>query len=460
MRNIYILILLCSLIISCNKSDLSFPPDNQILAEDAIQNLDDLQQLLNSAYDVLANTYNGNCQNLKTLMADNIAAPNNNYDYMEVFNRNTLYFNGTIGQYYQQPYIAIYRCNYLIENIDIVDSLPSEDAIRLLSEAKFIRALCHYDLVNLFAHPFGYTSDNSHDGIIIKNSTDPNPLPRSTVDQVYDFILSDLEYASDNLPLSNGNYATKYSADALLAHIYFQMNNLDNALSSCNSVINSGQFSLDNDSLFLERYRSTSNSEMIFGTISTSNLDVRSSGFSNNYRSDVNDNPTLRASSSIYDMTQEFGINEDRRTAWFEIKNIGLENEFIAIKKFNKEYFNVPILHLTQMYILRAEIQTRLGNLTQATEDINKIISRAYITASQIVNSSVTDQELLDIIKRERRLELCFEGDRLYSLKQHGVFYEQDLEIRNALWSCDGFLLQFPATSQTNLFVQNPPGGC
>ena len=37
---------------------------------------------------------------------------------------------------------------------------------------------------------------------------------------------------------------------------------------------------------------------------------------------------------------------------------------------------------------------------------------------------------------------------------------EQDLEIRNALWSCDGFLLQFPATSQTNLFVQNPPGGC
>ena len=174
----------------------------------------------------------------------------------------------------------------------------------------------------------------------------------------------------------------------------------------------------------------------------------------------MNDNPTLRASSSIYNMTQEFGINEDRRTAWFEIKNIGLENEFIAIKKFNKEYFNVPILHLTQMYILRAEIQTRLGNLIQATEDINKIISRAYITASQIVNSSVTDQELLDIINRERRLELCFEGDRLIDLKQHGAFYEQDLEIRNALWNCDGFLLQFPATSQTNLFIQNPPGGC
>ncbi len=460
MRYIYFLILLCSLFISCNKSDLSFPPDNQILSEDAIQDADDLQQLLNSAYDVLANTYNGNCQNLKTLLADNIAAPLNNYDYMEIYNRNTLYFNGTIGEYYKQPYIAIYRCNYLIENIDLVESLTTGEANRLIAEAKFIRALCHYDLVNLFAHPFGYTLDNSHDGIIIKNSTDPSPLPRNTVKEVYDFILSDLQYASDNLPTSNGNYASKYSVDALLAHVNFQMNNLDDALSNCNSIINSGQFILDNDSLFLDRYRSSSNLEMIFGTISTSNFDIRSSGFTNNYRSDVNDNPTLRSSSLIYDMINEFGIDVDRRSAWFELKNIGLENEFVAIKKFNKDYFNVPIFHLTQIYLLRAEILTRLGNLSQATEDINKIISRAYINASQIVNLSLNNQELLDIIKRERQLELCFEGYRLNILKQRGAFYQQDLEIRNALWSCDGFLLQFPATSQTNLFIQNPPGGC
>ena len=375
MRYIFFLILLCSLFVSCNKSDLSFPPDNQILAEDAIQDADDLQKLINSAYDVLANTYNGTCQNLKTLLADNIAAPNNNYDFMELYNRNTLYFNGTIGQYYQQPYIAIYRCNYLIENIDIVDSLPSEDAIRLLSEAKFIRALCHYDLVNLFAHPYGYTSDNSHDGIIIKNSTDPSPLPRSTVDQVYDFILSDLEYASDNLPLSNGNYATKYSADALLAHVYFQMNNLDNALSSCNSVINSGQFTLDNDSLFLERYRSTTNSEMIFGTISTSNLDVRSSGFSNNYRSDVNDNPTLRASSSIYDMTQEFGINEDRRTAWFEIKNIGLENEFVAITNVGAYGSSLSSNYNTRPLIAEILINKNKSTYIRKKQSLKKLIN-------------------------------------------------------------------------------------
>ena len=128
-------------------------------------------------------------------------------------------------------------------------------------------------------------------------------------------------------------------------------------------------------------------------------------------------------------MTQEYGNNEDRRSEWFEMKNIGLENEFIAINKFNKDYFNVPILHLTQIYLLRAELHARLGNISQAIDDINKIISRAYLTASQIVDSSVNNQELLDIINRERQLELCFEGDRLLALKQRGAFYEPDLEI-------------------------------
>ena len=28
----------------------------------------------------------------------------------------------------------------------------------------------------------------------------------------------------------------------------------------------------------------------------------------------------------------------------FELKNVGSENEFVAINKFNKEYFNIPFV--------------------------------------------------------------------------------------------------------------------
>ena len=62
----------------------------------------------------------------------------------------------------------------------------------MTAEARFIRALCHLDLVRLFAHPYGYTVDNSHPGIIIKTTTNPDPKPRNTVGEVYDFMISEL----------------------------------------------------------------------------------------------------------------------------------------------------------------------------------------------------------------------------------------------------------------------------
>ena len=110
-KSIYIFVVV-ALFSACEKIELTFPPDNQILAENALQTSEDLQKFLNSCYDVLANTYNGNCQNLSTLQADDVTAPNSQLDYLEVYNRNSIFFNGTIGVYYMQPYIAIYRSNY------------------------------------------------------------------------------------------------------------------------------------------------------------------------------------------------------------------------------------------------------------------------------------------------------------------------------------------------------------
>ena len=460
MKKITLILTLLLAISSCGKFDLSFPPDNQILAEDALQTPEDLQKFLNSSYDVLANTYNGNCQNLATLQADDLEAPNSHYDYLEVYNRNTIYFNGTIGNYYKQPYITIYRCNYLLESIDLIDSLSTEDETRIKAEARFIRALCHLDLVRLFAQPYGYTPDNTHNGIIIKTGTNPDPLPRNTVQEVYDFMVSELTEISEDLPVNNGNYANRASAFALLAKIHFQMDELEEALFSCNEVINKGGYTLDNDSLFLHRFRADLSSEAIFSIISISNLDNRSGVFTGNFRSDINDNPTLRASEELFDLSRVLGEEEDRRGVWFEKKNLGAENEFIGVSKFNTEYFNIPILHLTEVYLCRAETHARLGNISSAVADINRIIERAYLTGSQILNESIPLEDLLEVIERERRLELCFEGDRIHYLRRKGAFYDNSLEIRGAAWDCDGFLLQFPATEQTTVFEPNPPGGC
>ena len=70
------------------------------------------------------------------------------------------------------------------------------------------------------------------------------------------------------------------------------------------------------------------------------------------------------------------------------------------------------------------------------------------------------EKALLEVIEKERRLELCFEGDRIHYLRRKGAFYNNELIIRDAAWDCDGFLLQFPSTEQTAVFEPNPPGGC
>ena len=74
--------------IGCDKM-LEFEPGDVILAEDAINNADDLQRMLNSNYDVLANLLNGRQQSIAELLTDNMARPYSSLDYTAVWNRET-----------------------------------------------------------------------------------------------------------------------------------------------------------------------------------------------------------------------------------------------------------------------------------------------------------------------------------------------------------------------------------
>ena len=62
----------------------------------------------------------------------------------------------------------IYRCNVLLENMDLVTDLSAEQKARTTAEAKFLRAIGHFELVRMFANPYGFTGDNSHDGIPLR----------------------------------------------------------------------------------------------------------------------------------------------------------------------------------------------------------------------------------------------------------------------------------------------------
>ena len=98
------------------------PPDtgSNVPPEEAIQTGKDLKELLNSAYDVLGNTYNGTFQNLPTLLSDNLERPQNQDNYVSVWLRRSTIFNADVAEGYKQHYIAILRANTVLENLDNV----------------------------------------------------------------------------------------------------------------------------------------------------------------------------------------------------------------------------------------------------------------------------------------------------------------------------------------------------
>ena len=89
----------------CDKQ-LEFEPGDVILAEDAINTADDLQRMLNSNYDVLANLLNGRQQSIAELLTNNMARPYSSLDYTAVWNRETNFFTPTTGGLYTDFYYA------------------------------------------------------------------------------------------------------------------------------------------------------------------------------------------------------------------------------------------------------------------------------------------------------------------------------------------------------------------
>lgn len=433
-------------------------PENSFTREDAIQTPQDVQNLLNSCYDAFANQWNGYVQSTSDLLSDDLEKPLRASTHQtEIYQRNTIIFNTDLGEVYRNLYLIPFRVNSLPDLYDKV-GVSQAERMRMDAEARFLRAICHFEVVRLWAQPAGYTPDNSHIGIVIRDEISQLPKQRSSVKDAYDFIINDLKIAEANLPPSNGNYANKWAAKALLAKVYFQLNDRETALLYLNDVIaNSGKTL----AATLNRFDNVAaQSEYIFATVSTnSSNDNRGRRFIDYYRSDKN-NESFVISRDLYNLLTT-DTTDLRGKTLVTVKNLGMDNEHYAVNKFNKDYFGVPVLTLTEMLLTRAELLAEKGNVSAAADDINQIVARAYSDSTgKSLSPLATPSGALTFIRLQRRLELFCEGDRVQELKRIGAYQIPNLTIRNAPWNCPGMVLQFPSTETGNGFIFNESGGC
>ena len=324
------------------------------------------------------------------------------------------------------------------------------------------------------SHSPGYSADNSHLGIQYITSVD-NAIGqiRGTVAQNYSNLISDLKEAESLLNTTNSknpNYANKAAAQAYLAKVFFQAgfgpdidtagSNYEQAFSYANSALTNTAAIFDvnlyqGGATGTERFAGnlddnnnteTPNVETVFGIVSESTANSKGGTFGR-YRTDLSiSNTTIRIMQDLYNSIP----STDKRKALLE----ETDGEYF-LNKFNKGILHVPLVHYTELLLIRAEAAAETNSLSQAENDINLILNRAGLSTI----SGLTKTQLINLVREQRRIELLGEGNRINDLKRIGV-NETSLTIRNAPWNCNGIIFQSPATEVFTGFIQNPTGGC
>ncbi|MFZ9386543.1 MAG: RagB/SusD family nutrient uptake outer membrane protein [Chitinophagaceae bacterium] len=441
----------------CKKIEIT--PRNIVPPADAFKTEQDLTKALAGAYAQLreGGYYGGRYQRVAEYLSDRIdGSILTGYD-ADIYNFKSSADNGT-GDTYSNPYILIQRANTVLENLSLASSGVKN---KYEGEARFLRALGHFDAVKFFAQPYGFTADNNHPGVVIKTSSAfEGNRSRNTVAEVYKAIINDLRNAESLLPASNGNfYANQNAARALLARVYFQMNRFDSSYYFSNQVISSGPATFDNSPAFVtRRFDSTiagaiKNPEAIFTLGNEANAFLPWDGLRNNAVDSLN--LGLRITAGTYAAGT---LSNDLRKAWYS-NNAGT----YGIKKYKNAKFVQPLLHVTEMKLIRAESAAELNqNLSVAIGDINDITNRAYSGTVAPLPGSASAALIKSLVRDQRKLEMIFEGDdRLQQIKRIGAKGESS-NIGSASWNCYGLILQFPA-SEVNIntnFIPNPQGNC
>lgn len=446
--------------VACKKIEIE--PTGQVPPEQAIKNEADVLATLNATYTPLRGNafWGGRAQQVGELMADMVdGTPLLSGDWPSIFQLNTTATNGSAREIYVEPYYIIQRANVALENL----SLITNEATRKNAEgqAKFMRGFCTFELVKMFAQPYGFTAGNTHNGIVVKTvSGQELARRRNTVKESYDQAIADLKEAETLLPATNGNLPTSWAAKAILARIYFQMNDFANAYNYANQVIASGQFPFDNSAAFVtHRFNTTRTSEAIFWLVNEPGQPAAFEPLRNTA------NPTQSLSLQITKTAyQNNTVNPaDRRNVWYKDSLTVSGAHVYSVQKYNKPVFVLPVIHVTELKLIRAESAAELNqNLPIAIGDINDITNRAYGGAVAPLPANATPAAIIARVRSERKLEMVFEsGDRLQQIKRIGAKGETSM-VGQASWNCPGLVLQIPATEiNVNInFEQNPQGGC
>lgn len=356
---------------------------------------------------------------------------------------------GYSSAFFRASYQLIVSVNTALEGIEKMQqsgwqNLSEEDRNKILyakGENIFLRAMAYYNLVRVFGKPY-YQNSGNNPGVALKKTSALNDMPeRSTVKEVYEFVISELKTAAQlmKVPVTKANsYAGTPAAWALLSRAYLYMggsvaspvqNFNEEAIDYADSVINhaGGKYELIQGNAYqnlfandefgdLGRVKFSTNKEIIFAFDNT---------YLTNYYGIMYNYDGLYDAGALFvpsaDLKQQYTA-QDIRNTYFRVNAAnGITETTKYLVLFNQLFSHAPgiFFRMGEIYLNRAEAYAKTGNFAMAKADLKAIHTRAGLPASDIDN--LANQDVLAAILKERRLELAFENHAGYDYFRNGL---------------------------------------
>jgi len=335
-----------------------------------------------------------------------------------------------------------------MEGVTRATLLPDSDRRQLQGEALFTRAMLHFYLANVFgAIPYITTTDYGLN----------RRAPRNTVSEIYAAAALDLENAVGLLDPEYRNPArvrpNKFAAAALLARVRLYQGAWNEASDAASAVLNETAeypFETDLDKVFLK------------GSTNTLWQFMPKNAGGNTYEGSTFiflSGPPPEAALTE-GLLLAFEPGDLRKSHWVQAVTNGTSSWSHPFKYRQRgatasSLEHSIVLRTGEVYLIRAEARARLGELIGAREDLDRIRNRAGLANT----AATTQQEILDAVLQERRVELFTEfGHRFFDLKRFGKADEVLSDAKEG-WQDTGVLLPIPQDEldiNPALLPQNP----
>lgn len=464
MKTIFIYGVLCLVLtMSCSKNFIRLTPESNVVGEDFYKTEGQFDQAIIGLYNAVRTvSWSVAAWTMGEMRSDNTHFEWGIQRGQAVDDReNTDYFlddlnSSWISAKYNACYVAIARANNILDQIDAAE-IPQTAKDRTIGQARFLRALCYFELVRYFG------------GVPLYLNAVTNPdeafLERSTVDETYDVIISDLQDAIGRLALpsfpQNGR-VTKGSARMMLGDVYLTRKQWALAETEFKAVVDMG-YDLMPSYGSIYALANKNNIESVF-EIQFQQGDL---GLQNNIIYDflpVSSNvskltghnvppggipPTTLGTiafmnSPTRDLINAYEMDDERLDASIAIAEGDPSNgsypgpmvidtvwsprdytwpagkrAFAYIKKYmtphdlqNNMSTNFPVYRFAQTLLSLAEVLNEQGRSAEALPYLNDVRDRADLDPVAELDQAA----LRLIIEKERRLELAFENKRWLDL--------------------------------------------